>query len=201
MDAFHDEANALFELYWEKRGEVEGQMDLDEESWLDERKATAESFLEPFQRLERASQSGATNATTLLVYQLGSMIYGDLGDNETSLEYLRALIRESPPEGPNAEFAIRLTVGVHETNPVELAKTLSLIKVDGLKAWDRKMIRTAVFNAMVAYCASDVDFIDDGLLALVGRVCGLDVAGVSSYVEFFGAYRAAFGPGRKSRTK
>lgn len=178
---FYERVVALWESYWRKFDDFE-HLRRNSNFNKNARKLRADfakSRLEDFIQLERESQNmELDSASILLLHKVGCCLYSDINDNVSALKHLRSILSQSPDDSTliaEQSHAIKLSLQAYEKNQIELAKTLSVIRVNNNSASDMRELRRVIFHAVESVCNNDIDApIDNDLFAELCRVCSLE---------------------------
>jgi len=190
---FYQRVIVLWEGYWRMFDEVE-QLRRSNKSDQDARELRAnyaKSRLGAFIQLERDSQNlELESASVLLFHKVGCCLYGELNDDVSALKHLRAILSQSPDDGalvPEQIHAIKLSLRAYGKSHAELAKTLSVIKVNNNSARKMRELRRVIVGAVELVCSNDTDApIHNELFAELCRVCILkcDTHGQHTFADF-----------------
>lgn len=199
MNTLEVQVSVLWESYWRSFNDAEQQSRDQGKSQLEAqnlRRQFAKRALGDFSQLEREILHRIVDSTTLLLYRLGFMLYGDAGDDRSALKYLRLILRCTSIERDLVDeqiIAIEMTLRVYEQNQEELAHTLSLINIRDIGILEQKRLRQAVFTAITSRHIRADEPIKDVLYAELFRVCGLAVDNDEkrTFGDFFNAYKIA----------
>lgn len=201
MNTLHEQVNALWDSYWRNFHSAEQQSRVSGESHLDAQSARrefAKHSIRHFLRLEQDCLTRKVDSTTLLLYKVGFMLYGDVGDDRAALNCLRSFLSYAPGERDlviEQIFAIDMTLRAYDQSQEELANTLSLIIVENMSEHDLKQLRRAIFAAVASEFRNPDAPISVLLLTELVRACCLafEIDGPHTFGSFFDAYKASYG--------